>query len=219
MFHVVVVRSTNNVVGNDCKIRKCKHFLTYGNNAIFLYETALLYGSVAHIKLDDYYKDNSHLPFEDRRKINYDHPDSYDVELIVSDIKRLKQGLSIEKPTYDFVNSIRSQVTEHIEPSNIIIVEGIMIFAIPEIRDLLDMKIYVDTEDDIRFIRRLKRDMNERGRSLDSVVNQYLSTVRPMHLTFVEPSKRFADIIVPEGGENKVAIDILVTKIIDLLRK
>jgi uridine kinase len=187
--------------------------------AKILYETALLYGSVAHIKLDDYYKDNSHLPFEDRRKINYDHPDSYDVELIVSDINRLKQGLSIEKPTYDFVNSIRSQVTEHIEPSNIIIVEGIMVFAIPEIRDLLDMKIYVDTEDDIRFIRRLKRDMNERGRLLDSVVNQYLSTVRPMHLTFVEPSKRFADIIVPEGGENKVAIDILVTKIIDLLRK
>ena len=184
-----------------------------------LYETALKYGSVAHIKLDDYYKDNSHLPFEERRKINYDHPDSYDVELIVSDINRLKQGLSIEKPTYDFVNSIRSQVTEHIEPSNIIIVEGIMVFAIPEIRDLLEMKIYVDTEDDIRFIRRLKRDMNERGRSLDSVVNQYLSTVRPMHLTFVEPSKRFADIIVPEGGENKVAVDILVTKIIDLLRK
>ena len=187
--------------------------------AKILYETALLYGSVAHIKLDDYYKDNSHLPFEDRRKINYDHPDSYDVELIVSDINRLKQGLSIEKPTYDFVNSIRSQITEHIEPSNIIIVEGIMVFAIPEIRDLLEMKIYVDTEDDIRFIRRLKRDMNERGRSLDSVVNQYLSTVRPMHLSFVEPSKRFADIIVPEGGENKVAIDILVTKIIDLLRK
>ena len=187
--------------------------------AKILYETALMYGSVAHIKLDDYYKDNSHLSFEERRKINYDHPDSYDVELIVSDIIRLKQGLSIEKPTYDFVNSIRSQVTEHIEPSNIIIVEGIMVFAIPEIRELLEMKIYVDTEDDIRFIRRLKRDMNERGRSLDSVVNQYLSTVRPMHLTFVEPSKRFADIIVPEGGENKVAVDILVTKIIDLLRK
>ena len=187
--------------------------------AKILYETALLYGSVAHIKLDDYYKDNSHLSFEERRKINYDHPDSYDIELIVSHINQLKSQKAIEKPTYDFVNSIRSDITEHIEPSNIIIVEGIMVFAIPEIRDLLEMKIYVDTEDDIRFIRRLKRDMNERGRSLDSVVNQYLSTVRPMHLTFVEPSKRFADIIVPEGGENKVAVDILVTKIIDLLRK
>ena len=187
--------------------------------AKILYETALLYGSVAHIKLDDYYKDNSHLSFEERRKINYDHPDSYDIELIVSHINELKNQNAIEKPTYDFVNSIRSDITEHIEPSNIIIVEGIMVFAIPEIRDLLEMKIYVDTEDDIRFIRRLKRDMNERGRSLDSVVNQYLSTVRPMHLTFVEPSKRFADIIVPEGGENKVAVDILVTKIIDLLRK
>ena len=187
--------------------------------AKILYETALLYGSVAHIKLDDYYKDNSHLSFEERRKINYDHPDSYDIELIVSHINELKNQNAIEKPTYDFVNSIRSDITEHIEPSNIIIVEGIMVFAIPEIRDLLEMKIYVDTEDDIRFIRRLKRDMNERGRSLDSVVNQYLSTVRPMHLTFVEPSTRFADIIVPEGGENKVAVDILVTKIIDLLRK
>ena len=187
--------------------------------AKILYETALLYGSVAHIKLDDYYKDNSHLSFEERRKINYDHPDSYDIELIVSHINQLKSQKAIEKPTYDFVNSIRSDITEHIEPSNIIIVEGIMVFAIPEIRDLLEMKIYVDTEDDIRFIRRLKRDMNERGRSLDSVVNQYLSTVRPMHLTFVEPSKRFADIIVPEGGENKVAVDILVTKIIDLLSK
>lgn len=187
--------------------------------AKILYETALLYGTVAHIKLDDYYKDSSHLTFEERRQINFDHPDSYDVELIVSDINRLKNGQAIEKPTYDFVNSIRSKETEHIEPSNIIIVEGIMVFAIPEIRDLLEMKIYVDTEDDIRFIRRLKRDMNERGRTLDSVVNQYLTTVRPMHLSFVEPSKRFADIIVPEGGKNKVAVDILVTKIIDILKK
>lgn len=187
--------------------------------AKILYETALLYGSVAHIRLDDYYKDLSHLSFEERRNINFDHPDSYDVELLLSDINKLKNGLSIEKPTYDFVNSIRAKETEHLEPSNIIIVEGIMVFAITEIREILDMKIFVDTADDIRFIRRVKRDINERGRTLDSVVNQYLSTVRPMHLTFVEPSKRFADIIVPEGGKNQVAVDILVTKIIDLLKK
>ena len=185
--------------------------------AKILYETALLYGSVAHIKLDDYYKDNSHLPFEERRKINYDHPDSYDVELIVSDINRLKQGLSIEKPTYDFVNSIRSQVTEHIEPSNIIIVEGIMVFAIPEIRDLLEMKIYVDTEDDIRFIRRLKRDINERGREMDAVIEQYLSTVKPMFNKYVSPSSRHADIIIPNDNKHDVAVDFLVAKIKDIL--
>ncbi len=184
-----------------------------------LYETALKYGSVTHIRLDDYYHDNSHLSFEERRKINYDHPDTYDSKLLIDHLEKLRNGKKVEKPIYDFVNSIRAKETELIEPSNIILVEGIMVFAIEELRNIFDMKIFVDTADDIRFIRRVKRDIEERGRTLDSVVNQYLSTVRPMHLTFVEPSKRYADIIVPEGGKNQVAVDILVTKIIDILKK
>ena len=183
-----------------------------------LYQTALKYGSVAHIRLDDYYHDNSHLTFEERRKINYDHPDTYDSKLLIEHLNLLKKGVAIEKPTYDFVNSIRAKETELINPSNIIIVEGIMVFAIAELREIIDMKIFVDTADDIRFIRRVKRDMKERGRTLESVVNQYLETVRPMHLSFVEPSKRYADIIVPEGGKNQVAVDILVTKIKDILK-
>jgi uridine kinase len=183
-----------------------------------LYEASLPYGTVSLIRLDDYYHDSSHLTLEQRRQINFDHPDSYDTDLIVKHLNQLSQGIAIEKPIYDFVYSIRSQETERIEPSNIIIVEGIMIFAIKELRDLFQMKIYVDTDDDITFIRRLKRDINHRGRTVESVVNQYLTTVRPMHQTFVEPSKRYADIIVPEGGKNAVAVDILLTKIIDLLR-
>ena len=186
--------------------------------AKILYETALKYGSVAHLRLDDYYHDNSHLSFEERRKINYDHPDTYDTKLLIEHLNLLKSGVAIDKPTYDFVHSIRSTVTEHIVPSNIVIVEGIVAFAVPELREVFDMKIFVDTPDDIRFIRRVKRDMNDRGRTLESVVNQYLETVRPMHLAFVEPSKRYADIIVPEGGKNQVAVDILVTKIKDILK-
>lgn len=184
-----------------------------------LYEKAVEFGSVALIKLDDYYKDLSDLTYEERIKSNFDHPDSYDTKLLISHLNKLKKGEAIEKPTYDFVLHTRSDITEHLEPSDIIIVEGIMIFAIPELRKMFEMKVYVDTDDDIRFIRRLKRDINHRGRTIDSVINQYLATVRPMHLTFVETSKRFADIIVPEGGKNVVALDILQTKIIDLLKK
>ena len=132
-------------------------------------------------------------------------------------LEKLMNGEKIEKPVYDFVNSVRSDITETVEPANIIIVEGIMIFTHPELLKLFDMKIYVDTPDDIRFIRRLRRDIQDRGRTIDSVINQYLTTVRPMHLTFVEPSKRQADIIVPEGGKNEVAIDLLTTKILSML--
>lgn len=177
------------------------------------------HGTVSMLRLDDYYKDLSYLPFEERRKVNFDHPDSYDFDLLISDIKKLMNGQAIEKPTYDFVQSVRAKETEHVEPGDVIIVEGILIFTCQELLDLFDMKIYVDTPDDIRFIRRLKRDINERGRTIESVVNQYLTTVRPMHLTFVEPSKRKADIIVPEGGKNEVAIDVLGTKIKTLLRE
>ena len=175
------------------------------------------YGSVIAMRLDDYYKDLKHLTLEERRKVNFDHPDAYDFDLFISDLKKLMNGETIKKPVYDFVNSVRSDKTEIVKPASIIIVEGIMIFTNEELLKLFDMKVYVDTPDDIRFIRRLRRDIEDRGRTIDSVINQYLTTVRPMHLTFVEPSKRKADIIIPEGGKNEVAIDILTTKILSML--
>lgn len=184
-----------------------------------LYEETKKYGSVNVIRIDDYYKDQSNLSLEERRKTNFDHPSAYDKDLLVKHLNDLKKGISINKPTYDFTISTRSDIVEKIEPCNVIIVEGIMAFAIPELRDMYDIKIFVDTPDDIRFIRRLSRDIEKRGRTVDSVINQYLSTVRPMHLSFVEPSKVYADLIVPIGGENNIAIDIITTKIVDLLKK
>ena len=184
-----------------------------------VFHEAKKFGSVVVIRLDDYYKEMFNLNLSERANINYDHPDSYDSQLLVSHLKLLKQGLSIEKPTYDFVVHNRSKDVEIINPANVVIVEGIMVFAIPELKNLFDIKLFVDTPDDIRFIRRLNRDIEHRGRTVESVVNQYLSTVRPMHLLFVEPSKKFADIIIPEGGENQVAIDFITTKIVDLFEK
>lgn len=182
-----------------------------------IYDASLQYGTVAMIKIDDYYKQLDHLSLDERKKINYDHPDAYDVDLLIKHLKDLQNHKSINKPTYDFVNHNRSDVIEKIKPVNVIIVEGIMIFAIPQLRNMCQIKIFVDTPDDVRFIRRLKRDIEKRGRTVESVIHQYLSTVRPMHLMFVEPSKRFADVIIPEGGENVVAVDMLTTKIITLL--
>lgn len=184
-----------------------------------VYEESQKFGSVTVIKLDDYYYDHSTLSFEERTKINYDHPDSYESDLLVSHLKTLKEGHAVNKPLYDFSTHNRSNLKERVNPCNVIILEGIMVFAIKEIRDMCDIKIYVDTPDDIRFIRRLRRDVNSRGRSVDSVINQYLQTVRPMHMAFVEPSKAYADLIVPEGGNNNVAIDVLVTKIVNLLNE
>ena len=184
-----------------------------------LKELAEPYGKVAMLRLDDYYKGMSHLCLEARKKINFDHPDSYDFELILKHINDLLNGIPVQKPIYDFVISVRTKETELVEPSDVIIIEGIMIFTCEELRNMFDMKIYVDTPDDIRFIRRLKRDIRDRGRTVESVVNQYLTTVRPMHHSFVEPSKRYADIIVPEGGKNEVAIDLLITKIKSFLKK
>lgn len=183
-----------------------------------LKELAEPHGKVAMLRLDDYYKDMKHMTLEERRKVNFDHPDSYDIDLLIKHINDLQNNIQIQKPVYDFVYSIRSEETELVDPSDLIIVEGILIFCFPELLQLFDMKIFVDTLDDIRFIRRLKRDMEKRGRTIESVVNQYYSTVRPMHHTFVEPSKRNADIIVPEGGKNEVAIDILSTKLRSLLK-
>lgn len=166
---------------------------------------------------DSYYRDLSHLPFTERVKVNFDHPNSLETELLIQHIKQLRQGEAIEIPVYDFKTHSRTTHTVHLEPCPIIIVEGILIFTEPELRKLFDIKVFVDTDADIRFIRRLERDINERGRSSVSVIHQYLSTVRPMHMEFVEPSRRFADIIVPEGGLNVVALDMIVARIQTLL--
>lgn len=183
-----------------------------------VYEASQNYGSVVMLRLDDYYKEVTNMTYEERTKINFDHPDSYDSSLLVEHINALKNGQSINCPTYDFVIHNRSNITKQINPANVIIIEGIMTFAIPELLKMFDIKIFVDTPDDIRLLRRLTRDIKERGRTIDSVVNQYLTTVRPMHLSFVEPSKRYADIIIPEGGENNIAIDVIKTKIVNLLQ-
>lgn len=177
-------------------------------------------GTVNLIKIDDYYKTLDHLSMEEREKVNYDHPDAIDVLLLTKHLNDLKNGNCIEKPVYDFVIHNRSkEKTETIQPSNIVIIEGILTLAIKEIRDFCDIKLYVDTPDDIRFIRRMKRDIEVRGRDINSVVNQYLTTVRPMHISFVEKSKSYADLIIPEGGSNAIAIDFIVTKIVDIIKK
>ena len=175
--------------------------------------------NVVIIRQDDYYKDQSHLSMEERVKTNYDHPFAFDNDLFVSHIKQLKQRCSIEKPTYDYAMHNRSTKVEIVEPRDIIILEGIFVLAEEKIREISDILIYVDTESDVRFIRRLKRDVEERGRSVDSVCNQYLSTVKPMHDQFIEPSKKYAHMIIPEGGNNHVAVDILITKMKSLLNK
>lgn len=173
--------------------------------------------SVVVIEQDYYYKDQSHLEFDQRLETNYDHPDAFDNALLAQDIKKLLNRESIEKPVYDYALHTRSKETVHIEPQDVIIIEGILVLADENLRDLMDMKLFVDTDADLRIIRRILRDINERGRSMDSVIDQYLSVVRPMHNQFIEPTKRSADIIIPEGGENKVAIDLMVTKIKTIL--
>jgi uridine kinase len=173
--------------------------------------------SIALIRLDDYYKDLSNLSVEDRAKTNFDHPDSIDFVLLKDHLQKLKNRQSIDKPIYDFTIHNRQTKTELINPVNVVIVEGILTLSETSIRDLCDIKIFVDTADDIRFIRRLKRDTNDRGRTISSVIEQYLQTVRPMHMQFVEPSKRYADIIIPEGGHNPIVIDIITAKITSII--
>lgn len=173
--------------------------------------------SVLIIRQDDYYKDQSDKPMEERVKTNYDHPDAFDNDLLVEQIHELIDGRTIEKPTYDFVHHTRSDVTETCYPCDVLILEGLFVLQDEKIRNLLDIKVYVETAADIRFIRRLLRDVRERGRTMESVVSQYTDTVRPMHEAFIEPSKRYADIIIPEGGDNEVAIDLLNTKISSII--
>ena len=175
--------------------------------------------SVLIIRQDDYYKDQAEKPMEERVKTNYDHPFAFDTELLIDNIQALIRGESIEKPTYDFVHHTRSDITETCSPCDVLILEGLFVLEEEKIRDLLDIKVFVDTPADIRFIRRLLRDVKERGRSMESIVSQYVNTVRVMHESFIEPSKRYADIIIPEGGENMVAVDLLTTKISSIIHR
>jgi uridine kinase len=172
---------------------------------------------IAYIPHDAYYRDLSHLPPHERKQINFDHPDSLESELLVDHLKDLRAGQAVEIPVYDFTTHMRTRETRRVGPAPVILVEGILVFTEPELRAQFDVKLYIDTDADVRFIRRLRRDIEERGRSVESVCSQYLSTVRPMHLEFVEPSKRYADVIIPEGGFNEVAIDMVATRIRGML--
>jgi uridine kinase len=169
--------------------------------------------NVLLIQHDSYYRDRSHLPSHERANINYDHPDALETSLLIQHLKQLLAGQAASIPIYDFVTHTRKPESRNVGPCKVIVVEGILILADPSLRELFDIKVFVDTDPDIRFIRRLERDIAERGRTRESVVAQYLHTVRPMHLEYVEPSKRYADVIVPEGGHNIVAVDMIVTKI------
>ena len=171
-------------------------------------------GNVSVIYHDNYYKAHHNMNYEERSRLNYDHPDAFDTELLISDLKKLRRGEAIRCPTYDYTIHDRSDKTITVRPAKVIIVEGILIFQSIELCELMDIKIYVDTDADVRIIRRIMRDVNERGRSLESVVKQYLTTVKPMHEHFIEPSKRLADIIVPEGGHNNVAYEMIVNAIL-----
>lgn len=175
--------------------------------------------NIVIIEQDSYYKDQSHLSFEERVKTNYDHPFAFDNDLLIEHLTALMNGNSINKPIYNFEEHTRRKETIVVYSKDIIILEGILILDDERIRELLDIKIFVDTDSDVRIIRRITRDIKERGRTLDSVIEQYMTTVRPAHMQFIEPSKRYADIIIPEGGYNKVAIDLMVTKVKSIISK
>ena len=165
------------------------------------------------IDQDAYYKDLGHLALEERKKVNFDHPDAFDTELMIAQLQALAGGEAIEKPRYDYPAHTRAAETVRVVPRDVILVEGILLFADARLRGLFDVKVFVDVADDVRFIRRLQRDVVERGRTMASVVQQYLTTVRPMHLEFVEPSKRYADVILPEGGLNRIGVEMIVARV------
>ena len=174
-------------------------------------------GRIASLAQDSYYKDLEWSSDEELLRHNFDHPEAVDTDLLVNHLLALKAGQAVEVPIYDFVAHVRTERSERVESRPVILLEGILLLAEPRIRELLDFKIYVDTDADVRLIRRLRRDMNERGRSLEDILRQYVTTVRPMHQEFVEPSKRWADVIVPEGGENRVALEMVIARIEQLL--
>jgi uridine kinase len=173
--------------------------------------------NVVYLQHDAYYRNLGDMPLDLRHKVNFDHPDAFDTELLINHIEALGAGESIEQPIYDYVTHSRKTETIHVVPRPVILVEGILVFVNSDMRRLMDMKIFVDCDADIRFIRRLDRDVHERGRSVESIISQYTTTVRPMHLQFVEPSKRYADIIIPEGGHNEIGIDLIIGKVRSIL--
>ena len=175
-------------------------------------------GSVAVIPQDSYYNDQSDMPLEERKKTNFDHPDAFEWSLLAHQINELREGRSIEQPTYSYITCTRLAETVHVEPREVIIVEGIMALYDKSMRDLMDIKVFVDTDADIRLARRILRDVRERGRSMESVITQYTTTVKPMHEEFVEPSKKYADVIIPEGGFNSVAVAMLIENIRSITR-
>jgi len=168
---------------------------------------------IVHIQHDSYYRDLGHLPKEERARVNFDHPDSLETDLLIRHLECLRSWRAVHVPIYDFATHSRTDHTIQVEPCHVILVDGILIFAEKALRDMFDVKIFVDTDADIRFVRRLERDITERGRTTRSVIDQYLNTVRPMHLEFVEPSKRYADVIIPEGGFNTVALDMVIARV------
>jgi uridine kinase len=170
-------------------------------------------GSMCAIDMDGYYRNFAHLSLDERKVINWDHPDAFDWDLLIDHLTRLSQRQPIEKPVYDFVTHTRRTDASHVEPSDVVVVDGILLFVDQRVRDLCDVKVFVDADPDIRLIRRIRRDMAKRGRSLEEILDQYQTTVQPMHLQFVETSKRYADIIVPRGGQNQVAVEMLVARV------
>src|SRR6266581_7918636 len=169
--------------------------------------------SVAFIDMDGYYINFAHLSLDERRQINWDHPEAFDWELLVEQLSQLATGVAIDKPVYDFVSHTRSAGTVAVPPADVVVIDGILLFSDARVRELCDVKVFVDADPDIRLIRRLRRDMSKRGRPLDEILDQYVKTVQPMHLQFVEPTKRYADVIVPRGGHNAIAIEMIVAKI------
>jgi uridine kinase len=171
---------------------------------------ALKPASVALIDMDAYYRNHTEMTLDERRRVNWDHPDAFDFDLLVSHLEALSRGEAVEKPVYNYVTHLREERTERVEPSDVVVIDGILLFVDERVRERCDVKTFVDTDADVRLIRRIRRDMAKRGRPLQEILDQYLTTVQPMHLQFVEPSKRYADLIVPRGGHNTVAIDLLV---------
>lgn len=175
-------------------------------------------GEVTILSHDSYYFDNKHLSLEERRKKNFDHPDSIEFDLMIEHVKKLKSGIPIEEPIYSFITCLRAEETNRIEPKDVLIIEGILCLTNPELRDLIDIKVFVDCDSDIRLSRVIQRDINERGRNVSQVLARYEKTVRPSHIQFIEPTKRFADIIIPQGGRNHIAIQILTNHINQILK-
>jgi uridine kinase len=175
--------------------------------------------SVAFIDMDAYYRNFTHLTLDERRKVNWDHPDAFDMDLLVAHLDQLGARVPIEKPVYDFVRHLRSDESQTLAPADVIVIDGILLFVDERVRDRCDVKVFVDTDADERLIRRIRRDMKVRGRPLDDILDQYLTTVQPMHLQFVEPSKRYADLVIPRGGHNVVAIDLIIATILRRLQE